>query len=208
MRWHLVAVLIMIAGAALRPAAAQERRPPDPSPFAHVPCSVFDNRPCTPSVCSVLEEGPCFPEMDYPIGENLQVTVESRPPDKDAARYRMPEHDLDTIGDLFRALRACWTPPPQDAAREGMQMAVKFSFRRNGTLIAPPRLTYATPGATSQVRDTYRRAIDDSLAHCAPLTFSKGLGGAIAGRPILVRYVDNRRLDPPQAGEAPSRRDN
>jgi hypothetical protein len=27
-----------------------------------------------------------------------------------------------------------------------------------------------------------------------PLKFSGGLGGAIAGRPIMIRYVDNREL--------------
>ncbi|MEW6644670.1 MAG: hypothetical protein AB1586_29490 [Pseudomonadota bacterium] len=196
--WRAVVLLsIVMAAALIRTATAQERRPADPSPFAHVPCSVLDNRPCTPSVCSAFEQGPCFPEMDYPIGENLQVTVESNPPDKDAVRYRRPDHDLDTIGDLFRALRSCWTPPPQEVARTGMQMAVKFSFRRDGALIAPPRLTYATPGASPQTRDAYRQAIDESLAHCAPLSFSKGLGGAIAGRPILVRYVENRTLAHP-----------
>ncbi|MGO4715482.1 hypothetical protein [Bradyrhizobium sp. 2TAF24] len=196
MRAVIVLLIVMAAVAMGRSAVAQERRPADPSPFAHVPCSVFDNRPCTPSVCSALESGPCFPDIDYPIGENLQVTVESNPPDKDAARYRMPDHDLDTIGDLFQALRSCWTPPEQDIARAGMQMAVKFSFRRDGALIAPPRLTYATPDAAPETRAAYRQAIDASLSHCAPLSFSKGLGGAIAGRPILVRYVDNRTMEP------------
>lgn len=196
MRCAVVVGMMIVGVASLCSAAADERRPPDPSPFAHMPCSALDNRPCTPSVCSALANGTCFPEIDYPIGENLQVTVESRPAEKEAARYEKPDHALDTIGELFRALRSCWTPPPQDAAREGMQMAVKFSFRRDGTLIAPPRLTYAMPGASPETRDAYRQAIDDSLAHCAPLPFSKGLGGAIAGRPILVRYVDNRELKP------------
>ena len=27
---------------------------------------------------------------------------------------------------------------------------------------------------------------------CAPLTFTKGLAGAIAGRPIAIRYIENR----------------
>jgi hypothetical protein len=28
-----------------------------------------------------------------------------------------------------------------------------------------------------------------------PLKFTGGLGGALAGRPIAIRYVDNRELD-------------
>jgi hypothetical protein len=38
------------------------------------------------------------------------------------------------------------------------------------------------------------RSIDTSLDTCLPLEFSAGLGGALAGRPIAIRYVDNREL--------------
>jgi hypothetical protein len=75
-----------------------------------------------------------------------------------------------------------------------MQMSVLFSFKRSGQIIAAPRVTYATPGASAELRDTYRNAINASLDGCTPLAFTKGLGGAIAGRPIMIRYVDNRTL--------------
>lgn len=195
LRFVLASLIAISAADTIGSATAAERRPADPSPFSHVPCSVLDGAPCTPSVCSPLDHGRCSPEIDYPIGENLQVTIVSRPAEKDAAKYQKPDHDLDTIGDLFAALRSCWTPPPEDAARAGMQMSVKFSFKRDGGLIGTPRLTYVTPDAPAQTRDVYRQAINDSLSHCAPLSLSKGLGGAIAGRPILIRYVDNRTLD-------------
>jgi hypothetical protein len=73
-----------------------------------------------------------------------------------------------------------------------MQMAVKFSFKRDGGLIGPPRVTYATDGVPVQTRDVYLGAIKEALNGCTPLTLSHGLGGAIAGRPIMIRYVDNR----------------
>jgi hypothetical protein len=143
----------------------------------------------------VFNHGPCIPEIDYPIGENLQLTVQSEPAREDAAKYQKPDHDLDTIGDLFAALRACWSPPPPNAARSGMQMSVLFSFRKAGTPIAPPRVTYASPQASKDVRDSYLKAINASLGGCTPLTFTNGLGDAIAGRPIMIRYVDNRPLE-------------
>jgi hypothetical protein len=184
-------VSLTMAGAA----DARDRNSFNPVPFSQSPCSVLDNQPCGQTICSPLNHGTCIPGIEYPYGENLQVTIESKPAEKDSAKYQKPDHDLDTIGDLFATLRSCWTPPPEDAARAGMQMSVKFSFKRDGELIGTPRLTYATPGASAQARDVYRQTIDDSLSHCAPLAFSKGMGGAIAGRPILVRYVDNRPLD-------------
>jgi hypothetical protein len=175
-------------------AGAQERRHQiDATPFAHAPCSVLSGEPCTPSFCSVFNHGPCIPEIDYPIGQNLQLTIQSVPPRDDAAKYRKPDHDLDTIGDLFAALRSCWSPPPDDA-REGMQMSVLFSFKRSGEIIAAPRVTYSTREVPQHTRDLYRKAIAASLDACMPLKFTGGLGGALAGRPIMIRYVDNRDL--------------
>jgi hypothetical protein len=95
----------------------------------------------------VFNHGPCIPEIDYPYSENLQVTIQSQPSQDDATKYQKPDHDLNTIGDLFAALRSCWSPPPADAAREGMLMSVLFSFKKSGAMIAPPRMTFATQGA-------------------------------------------------------------
>jgi hypothetical protein len=191
LRVLLAFVLLMAAVAAN---AADHDHQINPVPFAHSPCSVLDNAPCTPSFCSVFNHGPCIPEIDYPYGENLQVTIQSVPPEADAAKYRRPDHDLDSIGDLFAALRACWTPPPTDVARQGMQMSVRFSFKKSGEMIAPPRLTFATDGASADTRSAYLKAINASLDGCLPLKFTGNLGGALAGRPIAIRYVDNRDL--------------
>jgi hypothetical protein len=175
-------------------ASARDRRPIDATPFSHAPCSVLDPRPCTPYYCSVFNHGPCIPEIDYPYGQDLRLTIQSVPPEQDAAKYQKPDHDLDNIGDLFAALRSCWSPPPEDAAREGMQMSVRFSFKRSGEMIATPRVTFATAGVSADTRATYLKAINASLGACLPLKFTDGLGGALAGRPIAIRYVDNRAL--------------
>jgi hypothetical protein len=169
------------------------------TPFFHAPCSVLSHHPCTPYFCSVFNRGPCIPEIDYPYGENLQLTVETKPTEEDAPKYQKPDHDLDNIGDLFAALRSCWTPPQPDSAKEGMQMTVRFSFKRSGDLIGPPRMTFATAGVPSEVRETYFKAINDSIGACVPLKFTGNLGGALAGRPIAIRYVDNRDIDKQKA---------
>jgi hypothetical protein len=132
--------------------------------------------------------------MDYPYGENLQLTIQSVPSHDDAAKYQKPDHALNTIGDLFAELRSCWTPPPAQSARAGMQMSVRFSFNRSGGMIGAPRMTYFTEGASPDARATYLKAIDASLDACVPMKFTGDLGGALAGRPIMIRYVDNREL--------------
>ncbi|CCE01095.1 hypothetical protein [Bradyrhizobium sp. STM 3809] len=190
----LRALLLLVLILAVPASADARRRQINPVPFAHTPCSVLDEQPCTPSFCSVYGPWPCIPEMNYPYGQNLQLTIESRPAKDQQGRYQKPDHDLDTIGDLFAALRSCWTPPPEDDARAGMQMTVRFSFKRTGEMVAPPRLTFATSGASADTRATYLKAINASLEACLPLKFTAGLGGALAGRPIAIRYVDNRDL--------------
>jgi hypothetical protein len=174
---------------------------------ADAQCSVFSRHPCVPGVCSVFRRRPCVPEPLYPFAEDLRLTIVSaasdRPaegsdaaaaPDAEAATAD-PEHRLDTIGDMFDALRTCWLPPPQDEARPGMQMSVRLSFKRSGQMLGAPRVTYASPDAPPAARNLYRDAIMAALARCTPLRLTPGLGGAVAGRPIAIRYVDNRNAE-------------
>ena len=50
-------------------------------------------------------------------------------------------------------------------AREGMQMTVRFSFKRAGEIIAAPRLTFATAGVSADIRDDLSEG-DQRLARC------------------------------------------
>jgi hypothetical protein len=95
---------------------------------------------------------------------------------------------------MYAALRACWTPPPKDEGRRGMEYTIRFAFKRDGDTVAPPRRTYSSHEAPDEVRDAYRAAVDAALKRCTPLHFSAGMAGAVAGRPIAMRFVDKRNL--------------
>src|SRR5258708_24849766 len=180
LRRVLICLIVAIAAlTAADAASARQRRQIDATPFSHAPCSVLDGRPCTPYFCSVFNHGPCIPEIDYPINENLQVTVQSVPSRDDAAKYQKPDHDLNTIGDLFAALRSCWTPPPADSAREGMQMSALFRFKRSREMIGAPRMTYFTEGTPADVRAACLNAINAALDSCVPMKFSDDVGAAL-----------------------------
>lgn len=193
--------VVGIAGAAALAVGAVVLLRPEP---AAAVCSVFSRHPCNPTVCSVFRRGPCFPEFEPPIGEDLRLTIESTQaadlraanPDGDPGHGDdQPEHKLNTIREMFDALRVCWVPPPASEAREGMQMSVRLSFKRTGEIIGAPRVTYTTPNTPREIRDTYYHAITAALERCTPLPFTNGMGGAVAGRPIAIRYVDNRTLE-------------
>jgi hypothetical protein len=175
-------------------------------PPARAPCSVLSGRPCHPSFCGAFHTGPCFPQYLPPIGEDFRLTITSSDSDEPAAGAaadntgaattgNADERPLDSITALYAALRACWAPPPKDAARHGMQYTVRFAFKRDGTMIAPPRVTYSSHDAPPQVRDAYRDAVNAALARCLPLHFSHDMGAAIAGHPIAIRFVDDRTID-------------
>jgi hypothetical protein len=183
-----LAAAILIVSAAMTAGSA--------TPAAAV-CSVFDKRPCAPTVCGVYQRRPCIPEIEYPIGQDLRLTIES-PPAEGVASLTLDqndssdEHKLNTLSGMFAALRGCWVPPPAADARHGMQMSVRLSFKRTGEIIGTPRVTYTSPNTPSEVRDLYHNAITTALERCSPMPFTTGLGGAVAGRPIAIRFVDNR----------------
>ena len=109
-----------------------------------------------------------------------------------------PAAALNTITEVFATLEACWVPPALDEARAGMQITVMLSFKRTGELLGKPRITYETPDASDDERMSYRVAMAQALRRCMPLRFTDALGGALAGRPITLRFIDNRKLK--QAG--------
>src|SRR5262245_15539468 len=163
-------------------------------------CSVFQRRPCNPTGCSVLQPRPCIPEVENTSGQDLRLTIESKRETPDSEIAAHPDSGdapqgktLDSIRDLFGALRACWVPPPREDVPPGMQMSVRLSFKRSGEIIGTPRVTYTSPKAPSEARERYHRAITEALERCTPMHFTTGLGGAVAGRPIAIRYVDNRQ---------------
>jgi hypothetical protein len=171
-------------------------------------CSVLSGRPCHPSFCGVFHRGPCMPYYEPPFSEDLRLTIVSTDDNaagKDAGVAKSDQaggetdaandHPLDSISAMFAALRACWVPPPKEEARPGMEYTIRFAFKRDGEIVAPPRVTYASHDAPADVRDVYRDAVDAALKRCTPLHFSDGMGGAVAGRPIAIRFVDNRIVD-------------
>jgi hypothetical protein len=127
------------------------------------------------------------------------LTINSR----DAGHGKAPSPDapIDSIDDLFAALRMCWEPPAREQAREGLQMSVRFSFKRDGRIVAAPFVTYTTRGTEAATKRVYQEAIKVALDRCTPLQFSRRFAGAIAGQPISIRYVDDRIISADRRAE-------
>lgn len=152
-------------------------------------CGLLDGPGCNPYQCGLLDGPGCVSHAQVGgFGENLQLTLGTR----DAGDPAKPSGRLNTLRDLFKALRGCWSPPVAENAYRGMQMSMRFSLNAEGKLIGTPRVTYASRGASQKTRDLYREALAQSLQGCVPLPFTRSFAGAIAGRPIVIRVIENR----------------
>ena len=105
---------------------------------------------------------------------------------------RMATRPADTLAELYPALAACWQVPAglgrPRAGSDDIEITARLALRRDGSLLGPPRITYAA-GVAGDQRTTLVRGTLDALARCTPVHVTQGLGGAIAGRPVALRFV-------------------
>jgi hypothetical protein len=135
------------------------------------------------------------PGDSAPIGQTPPVIVaasEETARDKQLKDRRDEGQLVNSLHDMFAALRVCWIPPPPEKSRPGMEYTVMFAFKRNGELMAPARLTYSTHGVPDEVRNVYHEAIEAAFRRCTPMHFSTGMAGAVAGRPLFIHIFDDR----------------
>ncbi len=122
---------------------------------------------------------------DYPQG--FTMTLE-RP--RNGARSGLAaSRAIDRPRQIAQRLARCWRPP---AAQTASEATIRLSFSRSGAVIGEPRVTYLRPGEGTD-RAALRASILAAVDRCAPLRFTEGLGSAISGRPVTIRFVEPAR---------------
>ncbi len=96
---------------------------------------------------------------------------------------------VDTLKDLFPALAACWEAPEGLAKFERTEITARLALRRDGSVIGTPRITFSQIPGDTRARDILVRATLDAIARCTPVRLTPSLGGAIAGRPLALRFI-------------------
>ncbi len=201
---------------AIRYAQAQQFVYPVPPP----PPPIFN--PSSPNTALQSRGTPVSPNARQapfggnlrPIGQDLRLTIVSTDDNDSASKPNIDkdggdadnagrEKPIDSIGEMYAALRTCWMPPPKDTARHGMEYTVRFALKRDGEIIAPPRVTYSSHDAPAGVRDVYRDAVNAALGRCTHLHLSDRMSRAVAGRPIALRFVDNRTIEDGKSLQSP-----
>jgi hypothetical protein len=95
-----------------------------------------------------------------------------------------------TLRELFTQLNRCLAAPTGNI---GSELTIVFSLRRDGSLLGKPKITFAKlPGDVSDQRK-FADGVVAAFDKCLPVAISEGLGGAIAGRPLSMRFVIRAR---------------
>jgi hypothetical protein len=103
-----------------------------------------------------------------------------------------PSAAVNTLQDLARALSGCWSPPPIDRDVGPVDVTFQVSFKRSGELFGKPKVVTFVQKVTPELRDRYYRAVAETLERCAQMPFTEQMGGAVAGRPFRVNFIDKR----------------
>src|SRR5207342_3108260 len=76
---------------------------------------------------------------------------------------------LENVSDIGPALLRCWHPP---AAPDGSAVTLRFSFRRDGSLMGAPRVTYVGVDGGAKAEREFADSAVRAIEQCAPLELS------------------------------------
>ena len=99
--------------------------------------------------------------------------------------------ELNTIADIYAAIRACWKAPRISGPAE---LTVRLSFTRDGKILGKARVTYEDKTVPVENRLRFRIAVMNTFKQCTPFSFSPDLGDAVAGKPFNFRFRSNSGL--------------
>jgi len=121
--------------------------------------------------------------------EDLILSIEIQAQNDNPAR---PIEPIDNLQDLSQALAGCWSPPPVDTSRPPVDLTFQVSFKRSGELFGKPRAILFARPITAEERERYDHAVAEAVERCSQLPFTASMGGAVAGRPLRINFIDAR----------------
>ena len=92
---------------------------------------------------------------------------------------------LNSMNEVGGALLACWKPP---ANSDNSSVTLSFSFKRDGTLIGPPKATAIKVKGDDAARKAYVDAATKALNDCLPVSFSPTLAKGVPGSVFTLQF--------------------
>jgi hypothetical protein len=102
------------------------------------------------------------------------------------ASEKRPLSPVESAAQIGERLAQCWeapvTVPPQV-----IEVTVRLSFSRTGTVIGQPRVVYVHARGEGEFKEKITSSVLAAIKACTPLPFTPALGAAIAGRIFAIR---------------------
>jgi hypothetical protein len=103
-----------------------------------------------------------------------------------------PSHaaPANTLKDMFNQVSACLSKEAGgEEAWRSAEMTLRFSLRRDGSLIGKPHITYSRLPKDEADKRRVMETIAAAMDRCLPVKITDELGGAIAGQLMSYRFA-------------------
>lgn len=103
---------------------------------------------------------------------------------------KLSAEPLNTMADVGSALQHCWEPP--SGAAKG-SITLQFSFKRDGSLIGPPKATSIRVDGDADQRKQLVQAATNAVQKCMPLVFAPQLADGMAGTLFTLQLASPKQ---------------
>ena len=93
---------------------------------------------------------------------------------------------LETVSDIGPALLRCWHPPD---APEGSAVTLRFSFRRDGSLMGAPLVTYVGVEGAPKLKREFADSAVRAIQQCSPLELTPRFAATIGGKVYVMQFA-------------------
>ena len=97
---------------------------------------------------------------------------------------------LKNTGEVAATLQACWKPP---SGSEDSFVTMKFSFRRDGSLLGRPLPAIINVVGDEKARQRFIDAAIRAIERCTPLDFAPAFAEGVGGHVFMMRFAAPKR---------------
>ena len=100
---------------------------------------------------------------------------------------------LRNTNEVAATLQACWKPP---SGSEDSFVTMKFSFRRDGSLLGRPLPAIINVVGDEKARQRFIDAAIRAIERCTPLDFAPAFAKGVGGHVFMMRFAAQRKRAP------------
>lgn len=97
---------------------------------------------------------------------------------------------LGTMDDVGAKILSCWEPP---AGAQNSVVSMRFSFKRDGSLLGPPRAANIDVAGDHDQRKQFIAAATRAIEQCTPVELAPDLAEGIGGRVFTLQFSTGDR---------------